>query len=267
MNGIGIFDSGVGGLTVLKAMIDLLPEENYIYYCDAKNLPYGEKSPEQIRKLSYESFKIFEKNKVKASIIACNTATTYSEAYLKTKFNFPILGVVSSGVMEGFKNSKNKKIALIATKATVEGQVYQDQLKKLDPSFEIRALACPDLVTAIEMGHVDDKKVEEIIKKYLDQLDDFDYDTLILGCTHFPLAIGKIKEYLKNKKAGKKINLIDPALETAKSMKDFLKSRNIIEKNKNIKFLTSGEDSQLREMLGKLFGQEFVNKIQIEIID
>ena len=117
------------------------------------------------------------------------------------------------------------------------------------------------------MGHVDDEKAEEIIKKYMDKLEDFEYDTLILGCTHFPLAIEKIKEYLKNKEENKKINLIDPALETAKSMKEFLKARKMIEKNKNINFLTSGEDSQLREMVGKIFGQEFANKIKIEIVN
>lgn len=222
---IGFFDSGVGGLSVLREGIGELSGEDFSYLGDTLHMPYGEKSPQQIEQFTEDCLSFLATTNIKAAVIACNTATCYGLANAKEVFHFPVLGVVEPACDYAAEMTKCKKIAMVATQGTVDSGVYDESLSKIDPSIEFRAVGCPDLVLAIEEGHLHDDVVKEIIERYLSEFAHFDYDTLILGCTHFPLVQSAFEEYFSQK--GQKVCIVDPAYRSVLALKEVLKQENL----------------------------------------
>lgn len=238
---IGLFDSGVGGLSVLKKIREVLPNENYIYIADTLRVPYGIRTPEEIKKFTIECFNVMKEQNVKACIIACNTSTSYGLEIVNETFDFPVIGVIDPATKDAVKSTNNKNILLWATNATVNSNIYEETLKSLDKNIILHSQGCPNLVVAIESGHAEDDIGYDVCKEYLKLSQDFKYDTLILGCTHFPLAESNIRVLLRE--YGKDVRIVNPAFSTAKQMEKLLNEKNMLNSNgnSNIKFFISGE--------------------------
>ncbi|MDP2600073.1 MAG: glutamate racemase [Deltaproteobacteria bacterium] len=203
---IGIFDSGVGGLTVLAATRRLLPNESLVYLGDTARVPYGNKSAETILKYSEECCAFLASKNVKAIVIACNTASAHALPYLQHRFHFPIIGVIEPGVEEALRVSKNRHIGLIGTEATVRSEIYAKELKKRDSLATVSSQACPLFVPLVEEDWLDNEITRAVAQKYLTSFGESNIDTLILGCTHYPLLKKVIGELL-----GPQVSLIDSA--------------------------------------------------------
>ncbi|WP_071026912.1 glutamate racemase [Peptoniphilus raoultii] len=249
---IGFFDSGVGALSVLKVATQKLPEESYIYFGDTQRMPYGIRSSEEVEKFTCQAMGFFKEKDVKLAIIACNTATCYGLKKASEISDFPIFGVVKPAVKAALKVTKNKKVALVATEGTVKSNVYKNYFKEADPEVELRSVGCPDLVLAAEEGDLSHEKIVPIINKYLDKFEDFDYDTIILGCTHFPLARPSFEKIFKD--TNRNINIVDPAEETVEEVKNYLDENNERTdlKEKKIDFFQSGNLEDFKNTLNKV---------------
>lgn len=198
---IGLFDSGIGGLTVLKSLQAFLPDQPYIYLGDTARLPYGTKSPDTIHRYTQQNITFLKNKGVDIIVSACHSA---SSAILQfdIKAPVPLLNVIEPACTEAMKASRNKKIALIATQATVDAGQYQRMIKS---PFQLYSKACPMLVPLVETGWLDDKITDQIIERYMADLLKENVDTIILGCTHFPLLKNAIQ-----KAVGPHVKLIDP---------------------------------------------------------
>lgn len=219
---IGVFDSGVGGLTVVREIMQQIPNESIIYFGDTARVPYGNKSPETIITYSKQIVHFLLSKNVKAIVIACNTASAFTLEALKSEVDIPIIGVVEPGAFTAAYTTSNNKIGIIATEGTINSQIYPKFLNRLNPQVQVFGKACPLFVPLVEEGMIDDPITEEMIKRYTNDLIDKDIDTLILGCTHYPLLKPTIKKVLSDK-----ISLVNPAYETAKSLKKVLLDNNI----------------------------------------
>ncbi len=214
---IGIFDSGVGGLTVAKQVMKVLPEEQMIYFGDTAHLPYGSKSKEAVTKFSKQNVEFLLQKGVKAIIVACNTASANSLEELQATFDVPIFGVIDAGVAEALATTKNKKIGVIGTAGTVRAGAYEKMLCAKDEGISVQSKACPLFVPLAEAGWTNNEIAHLTAKEYLGELLEFGIDSLVLGCTHYPLLKQCIGEV-----AGKNVILVDPAKATAERVKDFL---------------------------------------------
>lgn len=245
---IGVFDSGVGGLSVLKELFKIFPNENFKYLGDTARMPYGIKTPQEIRDFTYECLNYLTQNEIKAAIIACNTATCYGLENAQKNLSIPIIGVVEPACAYASSVSKNKKIGLIATDGTVKSMVYNNTIAKFDDTIELRGIGAPDLVLDIESGNLNNERVKNTIKKYLDKLD-FNYDTLILGCTHFPLAMSSFEEIFKED--NREVNLIDPANKTALELKSILSSQDLLNDaaSPKVDFLATGNVDLFKDVV------------------
>ncbi|MCS7250806.1 MAG: glutamate racemase, partial [candidate division WOR-3 bacterium] len=214
---IGVFDSGLGGLTVVKEIRKLMPAIKILYFGDTAHLPYGEKSEEIIKKYTLAACNFLKKRKVKIIIIACHSASSIALDYVKSRISIPIIGVIHAGVKAAIEKTKNKKIGVIGTRATVKSGAYEKIFKDYDKKIEIIARATPLLVPLVEEGWVNHYITKEVLKIYLQPFKEEKIDTLLLGCTHYPLLKKLIKEIFKNK-----IIIVDSAEELAKSIINFL---------------------------------------------
>ncbi len=222
---IGIFDSGLGGLTVAKEILDKLPNYKIIYFGDTARTPYGSKSAETITKYAIENTKFLLNKSAKIIVVACHTVSSVSMPALKSLFpEIPFFEVVTPSFKKALIITKNKKIGLIGTRTTVESGIYNLLFSQADPQIKLYSNPSPLLVPLIEEGWINKPETRKIIKKYLIPLKMKGIDTLILGCTHYPLIKKIIQE-----KAGKRIKLVDPSKEVAIQVKEF------IEKNPNLK--------------------------------
>ena len=209
---IGIFDSGIGGLTVLKELMNLIPDENMVYLGDTARVPYGIRSPETIIKYSTSNVNFLLKHKVKMIVIGCNTASAVATDIIKNKFDLPIIDVVIPGAVRAVNSTNNKRIGIIGTRGTINSNAYDREIKKLVPDAETFSLACPLFVSLAEEGICgeNDEIAYLIAERYLSYFMDKDIDTLVLGCTHYPLLIKVIQ-----KAVGESIKLICSAEQTA----------------------------------------------------
>lgn len=240
MRKIGIFDSGVGGVSVLKEILQVFPFDNIVYFGDNLNAPYGEREVEEIRSLCLKvsDFLVY-KEKIDVLVIACNTATAASLDIMKEKYSIPIVGVVENGIRDGLKMSKNKKIGVIATPATIKMDVYRKSGIQFDNSAEIYGVGCSLLAGKIEKGWVDSVENDNLVKEYLNKLPS-NIDTLILGCTHYPFIKKNIEKYFKG-------IIVDPGKETAQ----FLKNKIGVGKsaqNPTLNFYASGDTEVFRRI-------------------
>lgn len=220
---IGIFDSGVGGLTVMAAVTKALPGESLIYLGDTARVPYGTKSAETILRYTEECLSFLAQQRVKAIVIACNSASAHALPYLQHKFHFPLLGVVEAGVQAALRKTKTKKIGVIGTPATITSDVYTKELKRRDETVTVCGAACPLFVPLVEEGWLDHPVTVETAKHYLALLGPHGIDTLILGCTHYPLLKAVIQTVV-----GKKIALIDSAEAVAGLLQKILAEKNLL---------------------------------------
>ncbi len=191
---IGIFDSGIGGLTVMQQIMHTLPQENIIYFGDTARLPYGEKSPETIIRYSIENTHFLLSHDVKAIVVACNTATALAIDELGKQFQIPLIGVIEPGVEKAIELSKTGNIAVLGTRGTINSGVYSREIWKRKPEAIILPIACPLLVPLVEENFIDHAVTRMILKDYLKPIIESNVDTVLLGCTHYPLLANLIQE-------------------------------------------------------------------------
>jgi len=223
---IGIFDSGVGGLTVVKEIFKYLPKYQIIYFGDTARLPYGTKGADFVKKYSKKITKWLINKKAKIIIVACNTSSAWASDALKKEFkNTPVFEMINPAITEALATTKNKKIGIIGTPGTIKSDVYQKKLLKADKSLQIFSQACPLLVPLVEEGLLDDNVTIEIIKRYINPLKEKGIDTLVLGCTHYPLLKSVIENTIDSG-----IKVINPAESLAKEVKQYLDKNILISK-------------------------------------
>lgn len=219
---IGVFDSGVGGLTVAREIMRQLPNERIVYFGDTARVPYGNKSRETVMKYSRQIVNFLKTQEVKAIVVACNTASAYALDELEQEVDIPIIGVVRPGARAAIEATKNGRIGVIATEATISSGIYNRYIEENDNHVRIMGKACPLFVSLVEEGLWEDPVTDEIARRYLAELIDSDIDTLILGCTHYPLILSTVGRIM-----GPKVTLVNPAYETARELKELLISKGL----------------------------------------
>ncbi len=243
---IGVFDSGLGGLTVVRELIHHLPNEKIVYFGDTARVPYGTKSSETIIRYAREIVRVLLKYKVKMVVVACNTASSLALDVLRKEFDLPLLGVIEPGARKAVEMTRNKKVGIIATSSTVKSGKYAKMIVRLDPRIEVVAQACPLFVPLVEEGWYDHAVTYEVAREYLRDLKQKKIDTLILGCTHYPM----LKQVLHNV-MGAQVQLVDSATEVALQVKALLtKSRHLrtrLGPGRHV-FIVSDEPSQFQRL-------------------
>jgi glutamate racemase len=211
---IGIFDSGIGGLTVAKRLSETLPNENIIYFGDTARVPYGSKSNSTVIEYSIQDTNFLISKNVKAIVVACNTASSVAIPELKKQFNIPIIGMIEPGALMAVEKSVNKRIGVIGTRATISNKAYSSEINSTAPGIDVYEKECPLFVPLAEEGWINHKATYDIVEEYLQELKDLDIDTLVLGCTHYPILYNVIREFM-----GDKVTLIDSGVAAARLVK------------------------------------------------
>ena len=219
---IGVFDSGVGGLTVAREIMRQLPNERIVYFGDTARVPYGSKSPETITRYSSQIVRFLQTQQVKAIVIACNSASACALETLEEETNLPIIDVVRPGARTALETTVNGKIGVIATEATICSGIYKRYIEESGKSVSTISKACPLFVPLVEEGLWEDPVTDEIAGRYLAELIDSGIDTLILGCTHYPLIRSTVGRIM-----GEEVSLVNPAYETARALKRLLKEKGL----------------------------------------
>jgi len=220
---IGIFDSGVGGLTVLKEITRVLPQEDTIYLGDTARVPYGTKSPETVTRYAHEITAFLVKREIKLLVTACNTASAVSLESLKKHYSIPIVGVIEPGARSAACATRSGKVGVIGTEGTIRSSAYTRAIKRINPEIEVITRPCPLFVPLAEEGWVDNEVARLTARIYLRGLKDDGVDTLVLGCTHYPILKGIIAETM-----GTEVRLVDSAEETAHTVAEILRNRNLL---------------------------------------
>ena len=250
---IGVFDSGLGGLTVVRQLRRLLPGEDIVYFGDTARVPYGNKSPEAIIRFSRENCRFLTSQNVKMIIVACNTASSLSLEFLKRCFRVPIIGVIEPGAKMAVSSTRNNRVGVIGTNATVSSGAYGKALKKINPRIRMFATACPLFVPLVEEGWGGKKVTHVIASTYLNPLKKSGVDTLVLGCTHYPLLRSEIAAIM-----GKKVQLVDSAKEVAKEAHLILDANGLLnngERPARSEFFVSDEPHRFAKL-----GEKFLRR-------
>jgi glutamate racemase len=215
---IGVFDSGMGGLTVVRELMHQLPNESIIYFGDTARVPYGPKSPDTVLRYSREITAFLQGEGVKALVVACNTATAHALPALRREFDMPIVGVIEPGARAAAAVTKTKRVGVIGTAGTIKSRAYEKEIRKLLPDVQVTAQACALFVPLVEEGWLDSEVTRAVARNYLAPIVSAEVDTLVLGCTHYPLmktVIGNV--------VGRAVRLIDSAHETARQAGEILR--------------------------------------------
>ncbi|MDR1942306.1 MAG: glutamate racemase [Endomicrobium sp.] len=254
---IGIFDSGFGGLTVMSAISKALPAENLIYFGDTAHVPYGSKSRDAVIKFSKDIAAFLLKNDIKLLVIACNTASAFALTALKKSLPVAVIGVIEPGAKAAVKNTKNRKIGIIGTEGTVSSASYLKAVKKISKA-RVFQQACPLFVPLVEEGWNKGEITQAVVKTYLTPLLKKNIDSLVLGCTHYPL----LKDLLA-KTAGKNVSLIDSATATANEVKEALLKKDLLSNAKKaaLKFYVSDNPEKFKKIGSKFFCKK-INKVK-----
>ncbi|WP_432633288.1 glutamate racemase [Brachyspira sp.] len=259
---IGIFDSGFGGITILRELLKLMPNENYIYLGDNKNIPYGDKSKKEIIKLSSKMADFLINKNCKILVIGCNTISASASEILKEKYNIPIIEVISNACAEVNKISKNN-ISIMATDFTIKSKIYLKKIKENNKEIKITQIVCKKLCPMIENGWESFEDRFEILNNYIKKINS-NSDSLLLACTHYPLIIKDIKKVLKENKNENRNNIkkiIEPSRPTALSVKKYWKENNLLNnnlKNKNrlTIYTTSSDKNKSKNLLNIFLNNE-----------
>ena len=250
---LGVFDSGVGGLTVVRALRELLPHESIIYLGDTARVPYGSKSPETIRRFALEDTQFLINQGVKAVVVACNTATAHALDTLRATFRVPIFGVLEPGIAATLASPNCQRVGIIGTEGTIKSHAYQHHLALRRPDLQIHARATPLLVPFVEQGWLDHPALKLVLKEYLAPMLQRHIDTLLLGCTHYPLLVPVLQEIV-----GDKVRLIDSASTCAAHVRDELAAHHLLATASNepptlrvhLTDLSEQAEDQARQFLG-----------------
>jgi len=256
---VGVFDSGVGGLTVVSQLFRSLPQEDIIYFGDTAHLPYGSKSKEAVTRYSLDIANFLKAQKVKIIVVACNTASSFALSSLREKIDLPVIGVIEPGAQAAIDTTRNFKIGIIGTEGTIKSKAFEDALKRIDKNVKVFSQACPLFVPLVEEGWLDKPETLQIAEKYLSTLKNEGIDTLILGCTHYPL----LKELI-SRIMGREISLIDTAEATARAVEGNLGEKNLLRKGSRkaiYKFFVSDDPDKFLQ-LGKRFLGKNIEKAE-----
>ena len=219
---IGVFDSGVGGLTVAREIMRQMPMERLVYFGDTARVPYGTKSQDTVIRYSRQIIRFLRTKEVKAIVIACNTATACALETVEKDLDIPIIGVIHAGAKAAVEATKNGKIGIIGTEATIRSGVYTELMKQMNPDIEVTGKPCPLFVPLVEEGLLHDSVTDEIAGRYLAALKEKYIDTLVMGCTHYPLLRSTLGRLM-----GEDVTLINPAYETAMELRGLLKEKGL----------------------------------------
>lgn len=262
---IGVFDSGLGGLTAVKQLMEILPNEDIVYFGDTGRVPYGTRSPQTITKYVMQDINFLKTFNIKIIVVACGTASTVALPMLKNSVDIPMTGVVDAAAVCAVNSTKNNRIGVIATPATVKSGVFGEKITSLSANAEVFSAACPLFVPLVENGHFDTQVARLVAQEYLQPLKESCVDTLILGCTHYPLLKGVIGEIM-----GENVGLIDMCEATAMYVKQYLENNDMLsgsESSGSYSYFVSDSTDNFSH-LGSMFLQreigEMVEKIDIE---
>lgn len=253
---IGVFDSGVGGLTVVKELMKRLPNESIVYFGDTARVPYGTKSKETVVKFTLENVLFLLKQDVKVIVVACNTSSSIALPQIKRFFKIPLIGVIKPGARKAVNSTRNKRVAVLGTRATINSKAYEKEIKTLDPDIKIFTQSCPLFVPLVEEGIFEGKIADEVVNMHIGHLKKCNVDTMILGCTHYPLLKKAISKFM-----GLGIRLIDSAQEIAEEVKENLQEDRLLSEKKgkeNIFYVTDQPQSFIKTaklFLGKSLGK------------
>ncbi|MDP8266526.1 MAG: glutamate racemase [Candidatus Aceula meridiana] len=249
---LGVFDSGLGGLTVVRELKRQLPKEDIVYFGDTARVPYGTKSAQSIVQFSEENVQFLLKHKVKIIVVACNSSSSFAISVLRKKFSLPVVGVIEPGAKKAIEVSKNKKVGVIATSATIQSGKYSKTIKRLSKKMKVVSQACPLLVPLVEEGWFEKKATFDIAKEYLLTIKKSGADVVILGCTHYPILKPVISRVL-----GRRVNLIDSAKEVACEVKAILKKHNLSQDKKrkgSCKVFVSDKPQHFKKLAKRFLG-------------
>jgi len=254
---IGVFDSGLGGLTVVKQLFKRLPHESIIYFGDTARVPYGSKSVETVQRFSLQIARFLEKQGIKLLVVACNTASSVAIDFLRERISIPVIGVIEPGARAALKVSSGKEIGVIGTTATIAAGRYEMYLRQMDPAVRIDKAACPLLVPLVEEGWIDTEVTELVVRQYLAPLLERKIDTLILGCTHYPLIKTVIARVV-----GDQTRIVDTSVETAAVVNDLLQARGLAARSEQPaqhRFFVSDFPQKFEEIAHRFLGEALPN--------
>jgi glutamate racemase len=262
-NPIGFFDSGIGGLTVVKSVARLMPNENIIYFGDTARVPYGSKSNETVIEYSIQAANFLLRKNIKLLVVACNTASSVAIKELRRFLTIPVIGMIEPGAKLALQESKKGIVGVIGTRATINNKAYAHELKKLNPKVKVFEQACPLFVPLAEEGWLDHKVTEMIAKEYLGELHKKKIDSLILGCTHYPILADVIQKVV-----GKNVKLIDSGTPAARLVEDYLNGRGL--RNQSVhhgvaEFYVSDVPTKFREVAELFLGKKITHLHKVEL--
>lgn len=262
---IGVFDSGLGGLTVLKEIIKLLPGESAVYFGDSGRTPYGTKSKETVIKYTFQNMRFLLNQDIKMVVIACNTMSAYGYNLVVQNFDIPIIDVIQPGALTGVRETKNKKLGIIGTTATINSGAYEMAVNGIDSSIKTYSRACPLFVPLAEEGREwwENDIAVRIAEEYLTPLKQEGVDTLILGCTHYPLLQNTISRVM-----GEGVKLVSSALEMAKAVKQTIMANNI-QRDDRLKpvyrYYTSDSVEKFEPLCSTILGTDSISAEKVDI--
>jgi glutamate racemase len=263
-NPIGVFDSGIGGLTVVKSLNTFLPSESIIYFGDTARVPYGSKSNSTVIEYSLQNAKFLSQKNVKLIVVACNTASSIALDVLREKFNIPVIGMIEPGAKAALKATKNGNIGVIGTESTVSNKAYSKALSRMNPELKVTEKACPLFVPLAEEGWINHKATKLVAEEYLTELKESGIDTLILGCTHYPILKDIIQEVV-----GNDVALIDSGSAASDEVENYLNGRGIKNTSNNLGFheyYVSDVPKKFKTIAERFLGKEIenINKVDLE---
>jgi glutamate racemase len=261
---VGMFDSGVGGLTVFQEFTRTLPYENVIYLADTARVPYGGRSANDIIQINKEILSYFDSLGVKMLIMACGTSSAIAYPLLKDKYRFPIVGMIEGGAKMAASATKNRNIGIIATAGTINSGAYEKAIKTIDNKIEVHGVACPLLVPLIEGGFATSDEAGKVLKEYLKPLMEKKIDTLVLGCTHYPHLYGQIRAIL-----GTNVTIVNPAEETVRTAKEILSRGgmlNPLKQTTHNRFLVTAHAASFQELGSKLIARPITEVEEVSVV-
>ena len=265
---IGVFDSGLGGISVVRAIIDLLPHEHLVYFGDTARVPYGSKSEETVIRFAHQISSFLREKQVKMIVVACNTASAVALQSLQQSFNIPIVGGIEPGSEAAVRNSKHKRIGVIGTASTIRSGAYRTAIRALDPEMEVTDQSCPLLVPLVEEDWPHDGVVKQVLESYLDSFKIQKPDSLILGCTHYPYLKSIIQQVI-----GPSVRLVDSGEETATRVQKVLKEMGLLNHGNGDpgrhKFYVSDFPQKFEETASRFLGRPLdkLFKVELEVLE
>lgn len=262
---IGVFDSGVGGLTVAREIMRQLPKEHIVYFGDTARVPYGSKSQNNIIRFSRQIIRFLRTQSVKAIVIACNTASALALDVVRQETEIPVIGVVIPGARAAVQATESKKIGVIGTEATIRSEMYTKIMREMDSEVSVIGKACPLFVPLVEEGFSKHNVTGEIIDYYLKSMKESDIDTMILGCTHYPLLRTRVREYM-----GEQVHIVNPAYETAMDLKKILEDNDMAnetleEEHATYSFYVSDAADKFKQFANSILPYDIETTKQINI--